>query len=87
MQLSVTNSPFSEQVYIIFPDDNAFFIQRLQAGKNYEDLQSSFEEAFGSKKMRLLTRSEYEKLNRKTKNIDHTELIKKIFGEDIEIID
>ena len=78
---------YNEQVYIIFPDDNAFFIQRLQAGKNYEDLQSSFEEAFGSKKMRLLTRSEYEKLNRKTKNIDHTELIKKIFGEDIEIID
>ena len=78
---------YNEQVYIIFPDDHAFFIQRLQAGKNYEDLQSSFEEAFGSKKMRLLTRSEYEKLNRKTKNIDHTELIKKIFGEDIEIID
>lgn len=78
---------YNEQVYIIFPDDSAFFIQRLQTGKNYEDLKASFESAFGSRKLRLFTRSEYEKLNRKTENINHTELIKKIFGDDIEIID
>ncbi|MDO5650018.1 MAG: hypothetical protein Q4G11_05380, partial [Gallicola sp.] len=78
---------YNGQVYMIFPDDSAFFIQRLQAGKNYEDLKAAFESSFASKKLRLFTRSDYEKLNRKTENVNHTELIKKIFGDDIEIID
>lgn len=78
---------YNSQVYMIFPDENAFFIERLQAGDNREDLMNAFEKSFGSRRMRLITRSEYEKLNRKTEKIDHTEMIKKLFGDDIEIIE
>lgn len=78
---------YNSQVYMIFPDENAFFIERLQAGDNREDLMNAFEKSFGSRRMRLITRSEYEKLNRKNEKIDHTEMIKKLFGDDIEIIE
>lgn len=78
---------YNSQVYMIFPDENAFFIERLQAGQNREDLINAFEKSFGSRRMRLITRSEYEKLNRKTEKVDHTEMIKKLFGDDIEIIE
>lgn len=78
---------YNSQVYMIFPDENAFFIERLQAGQNREDLMNAFEKSFGSRRMRLITRSEYEKLNRKTEKVDHTEMIKKLFGDDIEIIE
>lgn len=78
---------YNNQVYIIFPDDQEFLFSRLQIGKNKEDLEKAFNGVFTQSKMRLIKRSEYESLDRKNKKVDHTDILKEIFGDDIEIID